>query len=96
MATWKDWTPPEIKESIAEYSWNTDYAADVHELKGDRWTDRGLAGSDLPAHFQSAYNGDLQQTFKETAEYLGDRFQAEVPVSTGHLQDSYQIKFSSP
>ena len=90
-----EWNPPKFPEKYAEYSWNTHYAAKVHELKGNRWTDRGLSGSNTPQkmveEFQKLQN--LEAAFEETAKYLGELFQGEVPVSTGDLKDSYRIIF---
>lgn len=89
-----DWTPPQITE-YAEYQYNVDYAAEVHELDGNRWTDRGLNGSNLPQKVATEYQStkDLNQAFRTTIEYLGQRFQDEAPVSSGRLKASFKIEY---
>jgi hypothetical protein len=91
-----DWTPPQITE-YAEFQYNVDYAAEVHELTGNRWTDRGLNGSNLPDVMASEYAStqDLIQAFKNTAEYLGERFQNEAPVNSGKLKASFNIEWKN-
>lgn len=89
-----DWTPPEIIE-YAEYQYNVDYAAEVHELKGNRWTDRGLNGSNLPQFMATEYSNykNLDRAFRATSEYLGERFQNEAPVQSGKLKASFKIEY---
>lgn len=55
MPIWKSWTPPRLTITTATYQWTAPYAYDVHERQGNRWTDRGLSGSNLPAVFAANY-----------------------------------------
>lgn len=89
-----DWTPPKITE-YAEFQYNVDYAAELHELKGNNWTDRGLNGSNLPNKMIQEYQNykNFDQAFRATVEYLGQRFQDEAPVQSGRLKASFKIEF---
>lgn len=91
-----DWTHPKIIE-YAEYQYNVDYAMEVHELDGNRWTDRALNGSNLPQKMVQEYQNykNLDQAFRATAEYLGQRFQDEAPVKSGRLKASFKIEYKS-
>lgn len=87
-----NWTPPTIT-IYAEFQYNAPYALEEHELNGNHWTDRGLAGSEVPKHMASVFTGNLNEAFKKTAEYLGERFQNECPVKTGTLKASFNIEY---
>ena len=94
MPIWRSWTPPQLTVTIADYQWSAPYAYDLHERQGNRWTDRALAGSNLPAVFKSNYQTTLDMAFIQTAHYLNQRFLDEVPVSSGTLKASQSMKLS--
>lgn len=91
-----DWTPPKITE-YAEYQYNVDYAAEVHELKGNRWTDRALNSSNLPQKMIVEYQNykNLDQAFRATVEHLGVLFQGEAPKKSGRLKASFRIEYKN-
>lgn len=80
-----NWNPPQITTTKATFTWNVDYAADVHEGEtrtdgtrrpARRWTDAAIAETDLPQlvkdHFDETK--DIGEAFKGMARDLGDRF----------------------
>lgn len=96
MPIWKSWTPPHLTITTATYQWTAPYAYDVHERQGNRWTDRGLSGSNLPATFAANYHTthNLDLAFTTTAQFLNQRFLQEVPVRGGRLKASQSMIFS--
>lgn len=94
MPDWKNWNPPQLSVTKADYQWTEPYAYDVHEIQKNRWTDRALAGSDLPQFFADIndyYKSTLDVAFTATAEYLNQRFLDEVPQKTGNLKASQSM-----
>ncbi|MHC5719635.1 MAG: hypothetical protein ACYTX0_48235 [Nostoc sp.] len=96
MPIWKAWTPPQLTFTTATYQWTAPYAYDVHERQGNRWTDRALSGSNLPATFAANYQTthNLDLAFAATANYLNQRFLQEVPVRSGRLKASQVMVLS--
>lgn len=94
MPIWRSWTPPKLTVTTATYEWAAPYAYDVHERQGDRWTDRGLAGSNLPTVFATNYqiSRNLDMAFTITANHLNQRFLAECPAKTGRLKASQSME----
>ena len=96
MPIWRSWTPPKLTITTATYRWTAPYAYDVHERQQNRWTDRALSGSNLPATFAANYQTthNLDLAFITTASYLNQRFLQEVPVRGGRLKASQSIILS--
>ncbi|OKH14854.1 hypothetical protein NIES592_08225 [Fischerella major NIES-592] len=96
MPIWRSWTPPKLTITTATYRWTAPYAYDVHERQGNRWTDRALSGSNLPAVFTANYQNthNLNLAFTATANYLNQIFLQEVPVSSGRLKASQSMMLS--
>ena len=95
MPIWRNWNPPTLTVTTATYEWMAPYAYNVHELQGNRWTDRALSGSNLPAVFSTNYqiSRNLDMAFLTTTNYLYQNFLAEVPVKTGRLRASQIMNF---
>jgi len=108
MPIWKAWNPPRMTITTATFYWGAPYAYYVHEghttrsgttVPPNRWTDRGLAGSNLPSVFAKSYKTTLDAAFVATCTFLNQRFLEEVPVRTGaknsgELKDSQTLTFS--
>ena len=95
MPIWRSWNPPKLTASTATYEWTAPYAYDVHERQQNRWTDRALSGSNLPAVFSTNYqtSKNLDMGFLITTNYLYQRLLAEVPVKSGRLRASQIMNF---
>jgi hypothetical protein len=92
MARIENWNPPKLDLKTAIYTWDVDYAADVHEGKTGRggsypgrpWTDDAIGRVDMERVMYDAYQDshDIQQAFFDFAQTYYTEFHISMESNT--------------
>ena len=88
MARIENWNPPKLDQAIARYTWDVDYATDVHEgaIRGNTiyparpWTDDALGRIDVEQEFRQAWidSEDLNESFRDFATVMFNEFHVSM------------------
>ena len=88
MARIENWNPPKLDYTIARYTWDVDYATDVHEgfirdgiiFPARPWTDDALGRVDVEEEFRQAWidSEDLNESFRDFAQVIFNEFRVSM------------------
>lgn len=89
MVRLENWNPPTLEYRKAVFTWDTEYAAQVHEGAGENyparpWVDNAIAQLDLEQEFSDGYREgeDLNKAFLHLTDMVSEQclYELENPV----------------